>query len=169
MGPTTETSSTYQVLVTSDQDKEMAEKRRALYIRPFLLFWINNFIFEVLMLLASVLVFSGLDDMLHKVLWTLVICPLGMSGALGSLINAFCVDRLYGARAVQFCAVMSVLVLGGCNILCYNLDLIFGWFGAQQHYWWWHWRYPMIYLSGYSTGKLLFTEEGQEKLTRMGV
>ena len=160
---------TYQVLITTEEDKIHAEKRRTLYLRPFLLFWINSFIFEVTMLIVSIFAFSGLRDMFPKLMWTIFFCPLGMAGAMGGLINAFCVDRLYGTRAVQFCAILSVLVLGACNMLCYNLDLVFGFFGAADHFWWWQCRYPLIYINGYINGKLFFTGKGQETLAKWGV
>lgn len=107
--------------------------------------------------------------MFPKLMWTIFFCPLGMAGAMGGLINAFIVDRHYGSRAAHFCAIMSLLVLGACNDLCYNLDLIFGFFGARDHFWWWHCRYPAIYITGYFTGKLLFTDKGQETLAHWGV
>ncbi|KAL6870125.1 hypothetical protein ACO1O0_001460 [Amphichorda felina] len=160
---------TFQVLIASEDDKINAQKRRTLYLRPFLLFWLNSFIFEAIMLIVGITVFSGFRDMLPKLMWTMFFCPLGMGGAMGSLINAFCVDRIYGARAVQFCAILSVLVLGSCNLLCYNLDLVFGWFGAEDHFWWWHWRYVMIYGVGYLNGKLLFTDRGQGMMASWGV
>lgn len=160
---------TYQILITSDEDKAHAAKRRTLYLRPFLLFWLNSFIFEVTILIFSIFAFSGFRDMFPRLMWTIVFCPLGMGGAMGGLINAFFVDVLYGDKAVQFCAILSVLVLGSCNLLCYNLDLVFGWFGAADHFWWWHWRYLLIYVVGYGNGKLLFTDKGQEKLAGWGV
>ncbi|RMJ20058.1 hypothetical protein CDV36_000223 [Fusarium kuroshium] len=159
----------YQVLITSEETKEVAKKRRTLYIRPFFLFWLNSFIFEVTMLIISIFVFSGFKDMFPRLMWTIFFCPLGMGGAMGGLVNAFIVDKHYGSKAVQFCAIMSLLVLGACNDLCYNLDLVFGWFGAHEHFWWWHGRYPMIYGVGFMTGKLLFTDKGQEKLAAWGV
>lgn len=125
--------------------------------------------FEVIMLTVSIFFFSGFRDFFPKFMWTIFFCPLGMGGAMGGLVNAFCVDKLYEQTAVQFCAILSVLVLGSCNMLCYNLDLVFGWFGAAEHFWWWHWRYLMIYVVGYLNGKLLFTIGGQEKLAKMGV
>ncbi|KAF9870201.1 hypothetical protein CkaCkLH20_12287 [Colletotrichum karsti] len=160
---------TYQPIITSDEDKPSAFKRRAIYLRPFFLFWLNSLIFEVVMLIVSILVFSGWRDMFQKFMWTIVFCPLGMGGAMGGLINAFVVDRMYGARAVHLVAILSVLVLGACNDLCYNLDLTFGWFGARDHFWWWHWRYLLVWFVGYTNGKLMFTDEGQEKLATWGV
>ncbi|KAI5926221.1 hypothetical protein F4810DRAFT_656009 [Camillea tinctor] len=160
---------TYQVIIASEDDKAHAEKRRTLYLRPFFLFWLGSFIFEVSVMIFSILAFSGLRDLFPRLAWTLFFCPLGMGGAMGGLINVFIVDTIYGARAVHFCAILSVLVLGACNILCYNLDLVFGWFGAVDHFWWWHWRYLLIYVVGWMNGKLLFTNEGQEKLAAMGI
>lgn len=159
----------YQVLITSEEDKPQAEKRRAVYLRPFLLFWLSSFIFEVTMLLISIFVFSGFRDFFPRFMWTIFFCPLGMGGAMGGLVNFFIVDKHYGSRAVHFCAIMSLLVLGTCNDLCYNLDLVFGWFGAHNHFWWWQGRYPLIYGVGFGMGKLLFTDRGQETLSRLGV
>ncbi|KAF4784665.1 hypothetical protein HER10_EVM0010945 [Colletotrichum scovillei] len=159
----------YQVIVTADEDKATASKRRAIYLRPFLLFWLNSLVFEVAMLIVSIAVFSGWRSMFPKLMWTIVFCPLGMGGAMGGLINAFIVDRIYGRRAVHFVSILSVLVLGGCNNLCYNLDLVFGWFGAQDHFWWWHWRYLGVWFVGYFNGRMMFTDEGQKSLAGLGV
>ncbi|KAL0935464.1 uncharacterized protein CTRU02_210055 [Colletotrichum truncatum] len=161
--------STYQPVIVSDEEKITASKRRAIYLRPFLLFWINSFLFEVVMLSVSIAVFSGWRDIFQRFMWTIVFCPLGMGGAMGGLINAFIVDRIYGNRAVHFVAILSILVLGTCNNLCYNLDLMLGWFGAKDHFWWWHWRYLLIWFVGYTNGKLMFTDGGQEKLAGWGV
>ncbi|KAI1255406.1 hypothetical protein MGN70_003472 [Eutypa lata] len=165
-GPQT---NTYQVLITNENDKINAEKRRTLYLRPFFLFWLGSFIFEVSVFIISIFAFSGFRDMFPRFMWTIFFCPLGMGGAMGGLINAFLVDRIYGTRAVHFCAILSVLVLGACNILCYNLDLVFGWFGAADHFWWWHWRYVLVYFVGWGNGRLLFTDKGQETLAGWGV
>lgn len=162
-------SAPYQVLITSEDDVATASKRRAIYLRPFVLFWVNTFLFEVAMLIVSVVAFSGWTHMFEKTMWTLIFFPLGMAGAMGGLINTFIVDRLYGGRAVHFVAILSVLVLGICNDLCYNLDLVFGWFGARDHFWWWHWRYLLIWFTGYSNGKLMFTDEGQRHLSTWGL
>lgn len=88
--------------------------------------------------------FSGTKDLYYKVLWTLFLCPLGMGGAMGGLLDFFIVDHYYGSKAVHFTSVIALLVLGSCNYLCFSLDHHFGWFGAESHPLWFNWRYPMI-------------------------
>ncbi|BAE65461.1 unnamed protein product [Aspergillus oryzae RIB40] len=111
----------YQVIVTAEaEEKEEARKRRLIYIRPFILFWFNSLLAEIFFLLVATLFFSGLREMIYKVLWTLIICPLGMGGAMGGITNYFLVDYYYGKRAVWFTALLTLLVLGSCNYLCFN-------------------------------------------------
>jgi len=157
----------YQVLITDEQDAKVAGKRRAVYLRPFLLFWLNSLFAEVIFLAVGVFIMTGTRDLVYKVLWTLVFCPLGMGGAMGGLINCFIVDHYYGKKAAHSTGILALLVLSSCNYLCYNLDRHFGWFGASEHPWWFHWRYPMIWAVGYFNGLLLFTDKGQERLARM--
>ncbi|THC93457.1 hypothetical protein EYZ11_007076 [Aspergillus tanneri] len=102
-------------------------------------------------------------------MWTLVFCPLGMGGTMGGLINCFIVDHYYGNKAAHFTGVLLLLILSTYNYLCYSLDRHFGWFGAAEHPMWFHWRYPMIWAVGYSNGLLLFTDEGQGRLAKMGL
>ncbi|GAW13381.1 hypothetical protein EKO27_g9216 [Xylaria grammica] len=160
---------TFQTITTSAEEKQLAEKRRHVYLRPFFLFWLNCFIFEATMLAVSIFFFAGFRDLFPRFMWTIFFCPLGMGGAMGGLVNHFVVDKHYGSKAAHFLGILSVLVLGACNILCYNLDLVFGWFGAANHYWWWHWRYIMMYGMGWVNGKLMFTDEGQERLAAWGI
>ncbi|OTA95522.1 hypothetical protein M434DRAFT_69256 [Hypoxylon sp. CO27-5] len=159
----------FQPLTMSEENKSTIEKWRPKYLRPFVLFWLGSFIFEATMLLVSIAVFSGFRDMFPRFMWTIVFCPLGMGGAMGGMINYFITDQYYGKKAVRLVAILSVLVLGTCNDLCYNLDLVFGWFGAADHFWWWHARYPFVLAAGYMNGKLLFTDEGQQTLTGWGL
>ncbi|KAL2219362.1 hypothetical protein M432DRAFT_611057 [Thermoascus aurantiacus ATCC 26904] len=159
----------YQVIITSDEEKGVSAKRRAAYIRPFFLFWLSSFIAEVVFLMVGIFIMTGTRDLIYKVLWTLLFCPFGMGGAMGGIIDYFIVDHYYGNKAVYFTALISILVFGSCNYLCYNLDRHFGWFGAAEHPLWFHWRYPMIYAVGWWNGKLLFTDEGQKKLAAWGL
>ncbi|PIG79615.1 hypothetical protein AARAC_001481 [Aspergillus arachidicola] len=70
-------SMNYQVLITGEQDTKVAQKRRNIYLRPFLLFWLNSLFAEIIFLAVGVFVMTGTRDLLYKVLWTLVFCPLG--------------------------------------------------------------------------------------------
>lgn len=88
---------------------------------------------------------------------------------MGGIVSYFIVDKYYGNKAIHFTALISILVFGSCNYLCFSLDHHFGWFGAATHPLWFHWRYTMIYGVGWVNGKLLFTDDGQKKLVRMGV
>ncbi|KAJ5766173.1 uncharacterized protein N7511_003789 [Penicillium nucicola] len=160
----------YQAIITSgEENEEQARKRRLIYIRPFLVFWANSMIAEILFLTVAVLFFSGTREMIYKVIWTMILCPLGMSGALGGLTNYFLVDYYYGHKAVWFTAILTLLVLGSCNYLCFSLDHHFGYFGASTHPLWFHWRYPALWMAGWTSGKLLFTDEGQKKLASLGI
>lgn len=160
----------YQVIITAGtENEEQARKRRALYIRPFVLFWTTSFLAEVLFLTVAVTVFSGWRDIGTKVIWTLVICPLGMGSAMACLTIYFLVDHYYGQKAVWFTTLLSLLVFGSCNYLCFALDHYFDYFGASSHPLWFHLRYPAVALSGWSSGKMLFTDDGQKKLARLGL
>ncbi|GAD94769.1 hypothetical protein ANI_1_306114 [Paecilomyces variotii No. 5] len=159
----------YHHIISTDEELKTARKRRAIYIRPFFLFWFNSLFAEIIFLAVGVFIMTGTRDLFYKVMWTLVFCPLGMGGAMGGLINCFIVDHYYGKKAAHFTGILSLLILSTCNYLCYSLDRHFGWFGASDHPMWFHWRYPMIWGVGYVNGLLLFTDEGQERLTRMGL
>lgn len=160
----------YQVIVTAgDEEKAAARKRRIIYLRPFLLFWLSSLFVEMFLLAVAVVFMSGTRELIHKMIWTLVLCPLGMGGALGGIINVFLVDHYYGTKAVWFTALLTLLVLGSCNYLCFSLDHYFGYFGAEAHPMWFHWRYPALLLNGYTCGKLLFTDDGQKTLANWGL
>lgn len=160
----------YQVLVTAGgESEEQARKRRSLYIRPFVLFWASSMLAEILFLVVAVLFFSGWRDIVYKMIWTLILCPLGMGGAMAGITTYFLVDHYYGQKAVWFTALLSLLVFGSCNYLCFALDHYFDYFGASSHPLWFHLRYPAIFMSGWSSGKLLFTDEGQKTLVNLGL
>lgn len=112
----------YQVLITGEQDTKIAQKRRNIFLRPFLLFWLNSLFAEIIFLAVGVFIMTGTRDLLYKVLWTLVFCPLGMGGAMGGLINCFIVDHYYGKRAAHFTGILSLLILSSCNYLCSTMQ-----------------------------------------------
>ncbi|GMF69806.1 hypothetical protein BDV35DRAFT_376703 [Aspergillus flavus] len=152
----------YQLITTTPDDYKTAP-----YIRPFLLFWLSYLFIEAISLAAGIFSMTGTRDLLYKVMWTFVFCPLGMGGTMGDLINSFIVDHYYEKKAAHFTGILTLLVPSTCQYLCYNLDRHLGWFGASDHPIWFHWRYPALWVIGYMNGLLLFTDEEQARLARM--
>lgn len=158
----------FTIIVPADVSKEEALKRRQVYLRPFLLYTINSYLAELLFLFVGIVFFTGLEDIATKLLWTMILCPLGMGGAMGGLTVVWLTDRYYGRPAIIRSALLHIVVLGGCNLLCYNLDrLYFGYFGARTHPMWFHIRYPFIFLSGVKSAQQLFTDSGQKELAKL--
>ena len=91
-------TNTFQHIITGQDDIKSAQKRRNIYLRPFLLFWFNSLIAEIIFLGVGVFIMTGTRDLFYKVMWTLVFCPLGMGGAMGGLINCFIVDIIMVKR-----------------------------------------------------------------------
>lgn len=156
------------ILINPDTSAQII-KRRNLYLRPFLLYTLMSGATELVLFLISIVVFSGLHDVHIKFVWTMVFCTIGMGSTMGSLTNYFITDRYSGSTAVWMSAFLSSIVLSACNFLCFILANHFDYFGAVDHPWYFHLRYPLIFLGGYQNGKLLYTEAGFRKLTRLGI
>lgn len=156
------------ILINPDTTAQIV-KRRTLYLRPFILYTFMSGATELLLLTISIVFFSGFYDIHIKFIWTMVFCTIGMGSTMGSLTNFFITDRYTGSKAIWTSAILSSLVLSACNGLCYILATHFDYFGAVSHPWYFHLRYPLIFLAGYENGKLLYTEAGFKKLTRLGI
>lgn len=156
------------ILINPDTSAQVI-KRRNLYLRPFLLYTLMSGAIELVLLIISIFCFSGLHDIHIKFIWTMIFCTIGMGSSMGSLTNYFITDRYSGSTAVWMSAFLSSAVLSACNFLCFILANHFDYFGAIDHPWYFHLRYPLIFLGGYENGKLLYTEAGFKKLTRLGI
>ena len=99
---------------------------------------------------------------LHKLLWTLLFCGVGMGSAIGAVVAIFIVGRLRGAAAIAATTVASVALLGvACNLLCLALDEHFHYFGGESHGEMFIWNgIVMAALGGLLVGWLCFTERG---------
>ncbi|KAI8078883.1 uncharacterized protein BX664DRAFT_369286 [Halteromyces radiatus] len=160
----------YTIIVPTEVSKEEAIKRRQIYLRPFLLYTFNSYLAELLFLVVAIVFFSGLEEIWKKLAWTMILCPIGMGGTMGSLTIFFLTDRYYGREAVIFSTILHFLVMGTCNFLCWNLDRHLGqWFGSASHPLWFHLRYPFIFLLGIPAAQKLFTDEGQKELAKWGI
>lgn len=131
-------------MITTTEDIKIAQKRRIIYTRHVLLFWLKSLSADSIFLAVGVFIMSGTQDFFYKVMWIFVFCPLGMGGAMGGLMNSFIVNYYYGKKAAHFNGILALLILSACSHLCFNLDRQFGWFGAMEYLVWFHSRYPMI-------------------------
>ncbi|OEK03061.1 hypothetical protein BFP97_16715 [Roseivirga sp. 4D4] len=70
-------------------------------------------------------------NILHKFLWTVVFCGLGMGATTGVLISWWVEGKYWGRSAIFACALISFVILGlFCNFVCFSLDMHFNYFGA---------------------------------------
>jgi hypothetical protein len=158
-----------EIILVSEDSPAQVIKRRNLYLRPFLLYTFMSGAIELVLFILSIIFFSGLHDLHIKFAWTMIFCTIGMGSTMGSLTNYFITDRYTGKRAIWISAFLSSGVLSACNFLCFILANHFDYFGAIDHPWYFHIRYPLIFVGGYQNGKLLYTEEGFRKLTKLGI
>lgn len=124
----------------------------------------------VIFLIWGVLLYPD-GNLLHKFLWTVVFCGLGMGSTIGAAISLLVVGKWKGIQAVILCAELSGLILGiFCNYLCYSLDMNFDHFGGMDT--------PvlivitgtvMAILGGALVGWLCFMENGKKILNRYNV
>ncbi|CAF1428924.1 unnamed protein product [Didymodactylos carnosus] len=147
----------------------LAQKRRHYYLRPMKLFIMSSMATELIFLIIGICVFSGFRDIFYKIVWTLFFCGVGMGATMGTLINIFITDQYFNYKAIFGSLILGIIVFGTCNILCFNLDHHFDYWGAIKH--------PTFFLSkgfvaGISgsliNGYLLFNANGQKLLIKMG-
>lgn len=126
---------------------------------------------EILIFTIFGLILHPAGNIVHKFLWTIVFCGIGMGSALGAFIIMFVIDRFIGIKAIIITTLLSFMLLGlGCDFLCFYLDLHFHFFGANVN--------PTAFLvngitasilGGLIAGFLLFTNKGQRWLSYIGI
>jgi hypothetical protein len=141
---------------------------RADYIRPITLGITITAFGEVLIFILRGLLLFPEEDMLTKLAWTAT-CGIAMGAVIGALINVFVTGRLAGCRAMITCALIYIVVLSYCSVLCYRIDLTIGYFGARSN--------PELFLAGGFVPALvtsipyawfLFSEQGSTILEKVG-
>ena len=138
-------------------------------LRPLKLSILISLMGEAVILLVWGILLYPEGNLLHKFLWTIVFCGLGMGAAIGAIIALFVVGKWKGTYAVILCAELSGIVLGlFCNYLCHNLDMHFDYFGGRET--------PLFFiingtimaiLGGALVGWLCFTEKGKGILNKL--
>lgn len=100
-------------------------------LRPVKLGILFSVLGEVVIFLIWGLWLYPEGNVLHKFLWTVVFCGLGMGATAGALISWWVEGKYWGKSAIWACSVISFTVLGlFCNFLCFKLDMHFNYFGA---------------------------------------
>ncbi|MEZ4848201.1 MAG: hypothetical protein R3B93_06205 [Bacteroidia bacterium] len=108
-------------------------------------------------------------SILHKFLWTIVYCGLGMGSAAGAFVVFLVVNKMTGWKAILTTSLISGILLGlFCNYLCFNLDMHFNHFGGADTPGLFIWNgIIMSFLGGAFGGWLLFTDKGNHWLDRI--
>ena len=154
-----------------DQTISERPNNRNRYIRPIVVsIAVTEFGELLLLILYGVILFPE-GSLVHKILWTLVFCGVGMGATLGAFINLFVVDRYQGINAISVTVLSSFILLGvACNLLCLNLDGHFHYFGGTSD--------PYIFatggvlgslVGGLAIGILLFTQAGNMFVEKFGI
>ena len=141
------------------------------YKRPLIVSIILSILGETAIFVIWGLLLYPEGSWLSKFFWTIIICGIGMGSTIGAAIVLFVVDRFQGLGAIIATTILSVFILGiGCDFVCYELDKHFQYFGATEN--------PTLFLAngvgmsligGLITGVLLFTENGNRLLSKLGV
>jgi|TARA_B100000749_G_scaffold280077_2_gene274661 hypothetical protein len=151
--------------------KEEQVELRKQFQRPLLVGLALAIFGELMIFLIFGVLLYPEGNILSKFLWTVLFCGIGMGSALGVFISLLVVGRLAGKAAILACTIISTITLGfGCNLLCFNLDQHFHYFGGQQS--------PQFFIingiimaviGGVLSGWLLFTPSGSKLLSRIGI
>ena len=146
-------------------------KTRSRYIRPIIVSIAMTEIGEIFLLILYGIILFPEGSIIHKILWTLVFCGIGMGATLSATINIMIIDRFNGKKAIVLTTALSLIILGvACNYLCLNLDRHFHYFGGSS--------YPHLFtfgsiagsiVGGIIVGVMLFTKAGNKHLQKVGI
>ena len=145
--------------------------QRKQFLRPLQVSIALSMSGEFIIFLIFGLILFPAGNWVNKFLWTVVFCGIGMGATLGAFINLFVVQRWQGVKAIIATTLLSIGLLGiACDLLCLSLDRQFQYFGGTIH--------SDVFLingmvmatiGGLFGGWLLFTEKGQQLLSRLNI
>ncbi len=144
---------------------------RAHYLRPIYVSLSLSVLAELGLFLYFGFAQNTDGHFLHKFLWSVVFCGVGMGSVFSVAIILFVLDRLEGWFAVFMTTTLAIILFGvGCNTLCYELDQKFNYFGGSTNselFLYTGWLLSII--GGLFVGILLFTNRGEQLLDRLGI
>ncbi|MCB2092109.1 MAG: hypothetical protein KDF58_11715 [Alphaproteobacteria bacterium] len=141
------------------------------YLRPLKFAILFSVLGEAVIFLVWGVILYPEGSILHKFLWTIVFCGLGMGSAGGAFISLYVVGRFTGIKALVACGLISGVLLGlFCNYLCFNLDMHFNYFGGASTPGLFIWSgIIMAVAGGMLVGWLCFTKTGNTWLDKLGI
>lgn len=141
------------------------------YLRPLKVGIAMSMLAEFGIFIVFGVLLSSSGQLIHKFIWTVILCGIGMGTAIAAFITFFVNDCWQGWRAIVATATASVFLLGVlCNLLCLSLDMDLDHFGGRSN--------PGLFvfsgvlmaaLGGVLMGWLLFTDRGARVLDRLRV
>ena len=148
----------------------MRQTTRSMFTRPLTFSIFLSFILELVNLAVFGFTTGDSAYLVDKVIWTVAIGGIGMGAVLGVMIDIVLVGQLRGKEAVWGTTLLTVMILGVVGkLVSLNMATIDIAFGFSQT--------PIQYFSlgvvgaalgGALLGWLLFTDQGNTKLDKLG-
>lgn len=141
------------------------------YFRPLIVGILISMLGEALIFIIWGVILYPEGSLLHKFIWTIVLCGFGMGSGGGALITLVVSGRFWGRLAILVCALISLVLLGlFCNFLCFEIDMSFNFFGAHETPDLFIWNgIIMSVVGGVLIGWLCFTHKGNALLERVNL
>ena len=124
---------------------------------------------EIMFLLVQgVILFPG-TPVMNMVIWG-SFCGIGMGSAAGAFIILFVVNKYHGKQAIIRSTIFASIALNACGYLCYELALIFDYYGARELREIFVIKNAVLSFAGSAfVSWLVFSEKGQIWLKRIGL
>ncbi len=119
-------------------------------------------------LVQGVILFPG-KPVMNMFVWG-AFCGVGMGSAVGAAIIMGVVGRYDGIKAILISTVLGSMVFIFCGFLCYELALIFNYYGARELQEIFIIKNAILSVSGsVLLSWLIFSDKGSRFLTRLGI
>mgnify|MGYP000160589345 CR=1 FL=1 len=119
-------------------------------------------------IVQGVILFPG-KPVMNMLVWG-AFCAIGMGSAVGAAIIMGVVGRYEGIKAILISTVLGSMVFIFCGFLCYELSLIFNYYGARELQEIFIIKNAILSVSGSALlSWLVFSAKGSRFLTRLGI
>lgn len=149
----------------------MNNVNRVMFVRPLALSILMAVILELVNYALFTFMSGTNEHLLGQFVWTVLIGGLSLGAILGVFLDVILVGRVEGREAVWGTLLLSVLILGVCGKLMTLglLPVIIPVSIASSPFLYFFIGLALSAAGGWGVGTLLFTEAGQNKLTRFGL